>query len=317
LRRKGNSLLKVNIILLITSFGLGTSIGDNFEEPLMIDNYIGVCYHAMMHKNFPYRKALKAFEGVNKPALGVLWATFGNSRKGLKLFMDQSIDKPHAINFYLMNHTCVRGSRQCTRDEIRHRWSKDKWNQKLSQNSPFLQNAIRRRVKKIRKFVERHGNANTDPYLTVALEDNLTNTARKKLIRWVKKDWPYMVVSNPVGNNPNKSTYGTLWEDHHTTAVSNNSRIMNLDGEDIRFPHRNETIDHFVKMPQLQTRFNKSAREKDMSLLWTGMHQGLHTNGGMLDPNTLKDPKDRDIIVMIEDVMFFNNLLIEAQNQDG
>lgn len=270
--------------------------------------YLGVGYYAIQARNFR-GMSIEVFNRVEKPALSFLWSTFGTRKKIIKKYLKKVADRPHLLQIHLMNHVCVRNN-NCKKGEIKKKWDIATWNRELVSGNARLIKKISKRVIKIRRFCESSSNNNTRLVLGAALEDNLSNAASRILITAIRENWPYGISRNPVGSNLSNSISGAnSIELHHIgpTASGRNPYIVNLDGQDINFPHRRTTISHSASLPEIRSwiNFHKNRANCIAIFLWSALWQGIHG-----DTKKSLAPRRRIHRVSAEDIHITNQLLL-------
>lgn len=266
----------------------------------------GVAYLAAQHKEFPYRRALRVFDGVQRPAIAVLYRTFGDSKKTLKHFIEQNNDRHHLIQFYLLNGVCQRKG-NCKRGELKKRWSHTRWNKRLERGGFLLKRSFQARVRDLKELCQRISSPNTHIKLCVCLEDNYTTAAARRAIGWASAIWPCPLIRNPVGHNSSQSNAGAgAIEKHGKNPNFNfhNKFIWNMDGTDIDFAHRSPTVQPFMGETEIMNHLNRYNGKAEACYLWSGLHQGLTGDSGGAPP-----PRQRIPSVPMLDVHAMNRWL--------
>lgn len=264
--------------------------------------HVGVAYLAAMHKDFPARKAISVFNSVEHPILGVLWGTFGTSKRAMKGYLNICSDRPHILHIYLLNQVCVRHG-NCKRGEIMRALNVKGWNSRIVKRSSRLVRLIQKRIRIIKNFIEQNGNCNTIPSLVLALEDNFDNQSSSELRKIVSEVWPYAVVRNPVGvKNFNHSRV-----ECHGVDTNVGSGFGSMDGVDIEFPHRLPTIAQSAGKQQILSWAHRNQSASGL-MLWSAKHQGIFKN-----TTSVPAPRQRIIDVSGLDVAYMEQLLLEIQ----
>ena len=259
----------------------------------MAVRFKGAAFLAAMHDQFP-TYAMTVFDGVDNPALAVLWGTFGRNKEPMRHFLNHNTHQKHMLVLYFMNGVCQRKG-NCARGEIFPNWSVAKWNHELERNKPAqaLVDRISKRVDRIGSFIDKRANLKTVPVLCVCLEDNFTTRAYKTLSRMIKQaGWDYKITRNPVG-----SAKTTLPRDG-----------LELHGKNPQFPAAKRptfiSLDGVFGMSyaEQQAWLNKNVQKHRASFLWEAENQGLPPGGSAIAP----PPWQRTPIV--------TNLQIDAWN---
>jgi hypothetical protein len=265
------------------------------------ETFTGVAYIAAMHRKFPLQ-ALDVFIGVKRPAMAVLWGLFGRNRKPMKEFMKRSADRPHMLEIYLLN-----------------RWGdsigpadRNKMSDLLEARDPRIIKQIRRRITSVTRFIQKHKNDNTHPVLGYDLESKLSKKAVKVIAEEVDRIWPYDTCHIPADTH--ETRHGTLrradyMEFHNRRFNYAENQIGSLDGQEIRFEHRNggygdDSISEDEAHYWMISNYGKAAA----LFYWSKRHQGLEGN-----TSTSKPPKKREIIVPIEDIKWMRRSIRQAQ----
>ena len=281
----------------------------------MNEFFVGCAFLAMQHKAFPFKQSMRCFEKVKRPAIAVLWNTFGRQKKGIRYFLQSQQSKPHLVHFYLLNSVCVRNN-NCQQGELNPSWSKYKWRRRLTRSHWRLENQLRRRTKKLRRFIERHANENTHISLAVALEDNLTDKAARNLIEIVRQEWPYDLIRNPMHNTINSSIAGAdMLELHDYGAPLGPKAAMyaSLDGNDIEFPHREPTVSPSRGKKEVRGYLSRAKRSGCRAVfLWSAQWQGIEKGTAASSPK----PRSRSIWIPTQDFDWINRRLLEVESNN-
>lgn len=272
------------------------------------DTFYGVDYLALQHRDFPARKAMKVFRGVDRPALGYLHGSFGKRMGGVKRFIRLNSDKPHLIRVHLYNAVCVR-HRNCAKRELMPRWGVDDWNRALAFPSPSLINKIQKRALEIRHSLEGIANQNTHLVMSIALEDNLHPEAARELVKIVREVWPYALIRNPMSPLDSLASADAL-ELHtaHSLLGQGAYTFGSTDGASIKFPHRPAATEKALSEGELRDYLRKGGGRVRALFLWDGRHQGLSKGGTTAAPK----PFDRNIVIDTRDITYVRGLLRET-----
>jgi len=271
--------------------------------------FLGVAFLALQHPAFPYRKAMKVFRHVKRPALAVLWSTFGNRKAGIKHYFRQVGDRPHYFQVYLMNGCAVRNG-NAARGELFPRYSKADWNRALATGDKKTERAILKRVRKIRRVVDKYKTNKSTLVMCISLEDDLQARAERALVKLVRQEWPYLVCRNPNGVLPQSLEGADFLELHGGSPLVVHGVGYSLDGHDIWFQHRKPALKNYIHGAHVPIWLDKYKDQKRVVMLWAAPHQGLHTNTTHSGP-----PRHRKISVDRRDVFDLNRWLRRAQNK--
>ncbi|MBD1999228.1 hypothetical protein H6G00_21865 [Leptolyngbya sp. FACHB-541] len=171
-------------LLIFAASPSGANPSDASSEP-----YIGLSAFAAMNPSFPCDSWLRTTRGLNKPAMAVLWGTFGNSGACMERFLYQNRNRPHLLEIHFSNQTCleVEDGRRCEDGELlrfnerRQPANTQDFNQEVLQN-PALQNRIRDRIRRINQWLITHKNSNTKAVVSLGLEDEYSLEAFEKIV---------------------------------------------------------------------------------------------------------------------------------------
>lgn len=262
----------------------------------MKKSFTGVAYLAAMHRNFPI-KALRVFNGINKPVMAVLWDFFGRNKKPMIEYMNRCKDRPHMLEIYLL-----------------HRWGTgidssdtEKVNNLIEKKDPATIRKIRRRLGRITAFIEQNSNSNTVPVLCLDLESQKSKEALQILQDLVDESWPYDTCVNTLTGT--KSIKGADYSELHHDQDLKSGQIGSLDGQEIRFEHRDgnygkDSISEAGAVDYMSRNYGKA----EAIMFWSKLHQGLTGNTGSSKP-----PKLRDIEVPIKDIKWMRNAMRKIQ----
>lgn len=271
------------------------------------NTYFGVDFLALQHRDFPYRKAMKVFSGVDRPALGYLHGTFGRRMNGVEHFVNRHGTKPHLIRVHLYNAVCVRHG-NCAPRELMPKWTRDDWNRKLVEMPKKLKRRLQDRALEVRDSLEAIVNENTRLVLSIALEDNLQDGAARNLVEVLKEVWPYDIIRNPMLPFSSPATSDAL-ELHISHGLLGGGLYLygSLDGASVAFKHRKPSTEKTLT-PNDARAFLRGGSGRAIALfLWDGAHQGLGSGGTTAAPR----PFDRNIRVDRRDIKTFRRWLKE------
>ncbi len=248
----------------------------------MSEPFYGYAFLAAQHKRFPM-KALKVYEGINRPAIASACFLFGQKTGVLKEYLAMCADRKHMYERYLLNPW---------RDSIGAGMNSSELNQKIVSGNPKVINQIKRRIEKEVNFIINHGNPNTRPVMTYILEGqshSYSKAAEKKVAKIVNKMWPWQTCTNSLYVIPN-----TDFREWHGENVVGPKTIISLDGVSINFTHRNARIKEKISEPDTK-RFLSENSNAHAVLLWQDFWQDLKKPGAkpILQRNPRVPKKDR------------------------
>lgn len=205
------------------------------------DKFIGIsCLACQAYTERECDKLLPVFDGVNFPAISILWGSFTLHNLCAQKFLDKVSDRPHLIQIHISNEVGRRNKRLAPYEFLS--WlSINEYNSKLLRNDRATIRAIRTRLSRIMGFINQYANENTQFNLTTGLEDNFTNAAFGRIARDIKEQWHGVVlVRNPVGNNYSTYFHGAHLIELHGWASNETRNVHGLcswsnDGDDFDF----------------------------------------------------------------------------------
>lgn len=201
--------------------------------------YVGISSFAAMSQRFPCEAFLATSDFSSRPAMSVLWGTFGDDPTCLSRFTSRYHDKPHLVQFHFSNESCRRNG-NCEFGELRPDLNRREYSAALERKDPALLGTIRDRIKNIRAVAESIRNPNTYLVISAGLEDNYTPAAFVALVEELQREWPYLIVRSG-------STFVTFPREQHglNAACGNTTIVANVDGgvgrlkDEQRFLRRN------------------------------------------------------------------------------
>lgn len=260
--------------------------------------FVGVDFLSALSPKFPISLAYRAFDGVDCPALGALWGTFGKRWSNLGAFTARVQDREHVVRVHPWSCVCFRRSPpNCSDGEIRIGWTTEDFNRALERRDSRLRDDIQRRVGTIHFTLEAYRKEGSQFVLSLGLEDDYTAEAASVALEWVREAWPHRIIRNPHRGE----LVGLDIETHG--AVDRGGTIHSLDGADLFFPHRAPTL--FQQAPtRAAAQLIASRDERFVTFLWRADHQGLV--GGTVDSGP---PMERALIFQARDSVVMNRLL--------
>lgn len=257
--------------------------------------FVGLSAFAAANENFPFRKWLRTMRGVDKPALSILWATFGDSNgevstRRVQRFTESNKDKPHLLEIHLLNQTCYDQSsegRKCRRAEFVPNLNHRGFNRRvvaLNSKGVRLRTVISARVKEIKTWVDTVRNENTTVILSTGLEDQYSDAAYNTIVRIIQEaGWTDEIVRNPETTKRIVISDGANYYESHPGSAANankesgwplvtNNCIVNLDGVSTPETTSGESITKDQAKDFIRRHQNCFA-----VLLWNQPSQGLDT----------------------------------------
>lgn len=150
-----------------------------------------------MSPDFPCDRFLAIVNQSPKPAMSVLWGTFGSSPSCVAAFVASNAHRPHMVQIHFSNETCRR-NRNCQDGELHGELSVKAYNQTLEHPRFDVITSIVERAEQIKAFAHQFGNANTTWVLGAGLEDNYSNTAYSVVEFILRKHWGGIISRNPL-----------------------------------------------------------------------------------------------------------------------
>lgn len=210
--------------------------------------YVGLSAFAAMHPDFPCNTYVDTLVNVHKPAMAVLWGTFGSNKNCMRSFLSSKQYEPHLLQIHLTNQTCYEHEKQgdpnrrCARGELRQGINEFTFNHLLETRDQDLKNRIMQRVRNIITFVRENANANTRVVLSTGLEDRYTDNAYAIITSYIREaGWFGLTVRNPKGTSYRYFDHSNFLELHnvgvnwansgHMKAAKPGNCIANLDGQ--------------------------------------------------------------------------------------
>lgn len=144
---------------------------------------------------------LKTMDAAKIQKIGYLWGTFTKSKECTISFLDKNSEKEHVIRVHATNETCRRGSRRCESSEINHQYTASKYNSLLERGNKNVINNLRRRIKTIKEFFNKHSNQHSRIIISTGLEDNFTKKAFLEVLAIYREELyetNYSILRNPL-----------------------------------------------------------------------------------------------------------------------
>lgn len=213
----------------------------------------------MMDSRFPCGKALQIVNRSQRPAIAVLWASFGYDFSCVARFLAENAHRPHLLEIHFSNEASRRRKpSQRFQAELYPSDSVNDYNKRLERMDAEMQAAIDIRLNDIQNFFYRYANANTHFVLSLGLEDNYSQRAYESLFSYIYSQWPVAMVRSTVKNKKRAST--EYLEYHSNNGKPSNGCLANEDGND----NGTSSTKKFFK------RYKKCVA----TFVWRGRHQG-------------------------------------------
>lgn len=240
-----------------------------FSSPALAEPFVGLSAFSGLSLTFPCDDYVETAKLPKSPGMAVLFGTFGKDWSCVEAFVDAVQDRPHLLEVHLSNETCRRrtGGRFCDVGELNRGDSVSGFSRRLESKDKRLTRDVIRRVRAIRGSVERVRAPSTVPALSTGLEDNYTAGAYRYILSLIRREWPYAIVENPVGNPRGGAD---LVEYHGLRSPPSNRRsIYNNDGTEL-------------SLRALLELYERSQPGLFGLFYWDGTLQGLRDGSGFI-----------------------------------
>lgn len=161
------------------------------------EGYRGLSAFAAMNEKFPCDRYLAIVNQSERPAMSVLWGTFGFDPRCVMAFTASNAHRPHLVQVHISNETCRR-NRVCGAGELMGHLNVRKYNKSLQFPQYDVIKALVERVEEIKSFIGWMGNPNTTWVLGTGLEDNYSNGAYNIVEFVVRRHWDGLISRNPL-----------------------------------------------------------------------------------------------------------------------
>lgn len=222
----------------ITAAFLGLFV---FSQTVHAERIIGLSAFGIQSPNFqgaPCNRFREILREANRPAIAMLFDTFGKDNSCLKAFLDESIQagKKPIVQVHFSNEA---GRRNDFLDEFDFQadLNKSEYNKLLEKMSPMTKKIIAQRVQSILKLFEPY-EGNVELLLSTGLEDNFSDKAWSNLYQEIRAEWPFEIVRNRVRRSKSWEPPQGVWEEAHRykAVVRENTKcVLNGDGQDLKF----------------------------------------------------------------------------------
>lgn len=254
----------------------------------VLAQFVGVSSFAALSPSFPCEAFLATSDFSRRPAMTVLYGTFGDDWSCVSRFIDRYRDKPHLLQVHFSNETCRR-NRNCRSGEMRGDLSVAQYSRAIEGGDPAILREIRDRIRDIRAVVEILRGRETYLVLSAGLEDDYTPGAFSRLVRELEKEWPYLIVRSG-------SKFSTFPRERHGLGARCEGSVLvaNVDGA---------VAGYFT-----QRKFALANKDDCLAtFLWDKDHQGRGRRN-----SSKVDPKLRVFEWTPEDVVSYGAILEEA-----
>lgn len=259
--------------------------GDSWAE------YRGVSAFAAMNPRFPCDALLATTDFAKKPAISVLYETFGLDHTCLHRFMQRYHDKPHIVQIHFSNEVCRRNKNCLATDTLHPELSVKNHNRLLERMSIETQIEISLRLFFLRSSLEGAINGNTRVILGAGLEDNYSSRAFENLVRqFIANGWPYEISRNRHAGG--KSFRNVQFQEFHS-AKGKPGRLACIANED----------GNYGQTAKKSQKFLSRYRKCTAVFLWREAHQGRAKGQPRLPA------RERDFIYTAADVVELGGLL--------
>lgn len=253
--------------------------------------FYGLAALAGMHRDFPCSRYLQIVRQAERPAMVVLWRSFGENTSCIVRFLEAFKHRPHLLEVHLSNEVCRRNGR-CYEGELFRDWSVARYNLELRNLSPEARLGVSNRIAQLRGFLGPRINKNTTLAITLGLEDNFTPITARNLLSIVRPLWPYLIIRNP---NLKSAPRGDAdFKEYHTFKVD--LRGEPCIGNEDAVATTLENSKHFLS----------NYRECLAVLLWRAKHQGAGRR-------KFTAPRNRQLDIPLSDVRDLGRLLKETR----
>jgi len=274
-----STLFLFNTLLLLTCHA----------EPLAS----GLSAFGIQSENFQGVICQRFIRSVNhspKPAIAILYNTFGNNNNCLKQFWRVSSKKnlPHLTEIHFSNEVGRRNTNHDGLDFLPEYYVSG-YNKVLEEMPPHIEEKIRERAREIVALIEPFKNTGTF-ILSTGLEDNYSIKAWQNIYRILSEEWPYEIARSTLPRylvrQIDESPAEVILEYHgyRSKFAFPHRCIANGDGQDVNFLEDTGVEFKHAKpasLSQVRRWYSAAADKGCITFLWTGKWQGI-TNGAKL-----------------------------------
>jgi hypothetical protein len=237
-------------------------------------SYKGISAYAMLHKDFPIKRFIKAFPAKTKTnlAVAIVANRFGNNWANVKLWIASQGDNKHAVEVHFMSGP-ARRNRNADKFDLWPHLSVDELNRKLENGILFF---VEREIVKLREQLEKVVNDKTDVFISPELEDNLSDKAFKRFLLLFKRGFNGSTIKPRWVRSP--CTHGDyvpprVLSETHGEGKLLDADIYNPDGISVNFQD-GETYFDTMSVNQLRSQFDKFHRAR-IRFIWSAHMQGV------------------------------------------
>ncbi|MGI6680962.1 MAG: hypothetical protein ACOX3T_05745 [Bdellovibrionota bacterium] len=289
---------KVLLLFLVSLFINNTFIDNTFISNKFFSNIanaeslVGISAFPIKSKQFGDTNCKRVIEMANKsqrPAIAILYSTFGNDTKCLKKFWKSARkqSKRHLTEIHFSNEAGRRSGNVSERDFLR-KYKVKKYNRLLEEMPPWLEERIRKRVGRINIMI-RDYTENGDFILSTGLEDNYTQKAWDNLYAQIKKHWRHDIARSTVRRKQKVENLPLdVWDERHAYSPRYYAKIrkpgrciMNGDGQDIDFlSYTGQRVSSYdpATYREVKTWLRKGIENNCIMFLWVAKWQGIIKN---------------------------------------
>ncbi len=290
------------LILFLTLFLFSAQSG-------VAESYRGIGIYAAMSTGFNCQRALSSLENVPRPAISVLWETFGTSTACMEAFTAKFKGQPHLLQIHFTNEVC-RLHQRCGKEEFYPKLKRKEYSAKLVEMNSETRQLIVKRVQTILAAVNKFKNSNTELLLSTGLEDNYTPPAFESIRAVIDEQWPYGLVRSPMFKRKNIGTGYDFYELHRITQSFQPGQppcIVNMDGTDADYGF-NTRLKKRASVNKVRKWLNKWTGECHAVFLWRAAWQGLPDDKKKFIP-----PLNRKHLFKSKDAKITRKLLLGAE----
>jgi len=298
-------------ILLVSFFlsllGCGGSSPPAPVVPTYTGAFLGADWFAASNSAFPCDKALSVTEGLQKPAFGYLWGTFGSDHECLYRFLQKHAERPHLVRIHIANEVCRR-HRNCGIGEIEPFMDVQRHISVLERREGWLLEKYHERMRNIVDWLYVHANSNTEILWSSGLEHNMTGAASVVLWELMRATESYGTIFNSVDNVIGPIQYD-FTELHHAPSTEGRC-VAALDGADIFWPHQASSYPRQWDIREVEQWGLENSKVCRAVFLWSARSQGLGVGGHFVQPRV------RSYWLSDEDVHVMRNILVNIQRRN-
>lgn len=176
-------------------------------------------------------RVIRSLKDVPKPAIQVVFGTFGTETGCLSRFTRRFARRPHLVQLHFSNETCRPYPGRCGDGEFFRRLSPRAYEQLLlaGDEIPTLQ----ARLSRILAVADAIRGAKTRLALSLGLEHDFSDRAARRLLGQVRKGWPYAVVFNARDNHRPRGVARVRAELHTDRPACRPGEFVSADGFDL------------------------------------------------------------------------------------